>query len=195
MVPSPAHGTQPGRKVVVVADPTSESAGALQYALSHAVLEEDELILLHVNTGSWRNVISTFLRRSSAGISITVEGGGEVDFLEEMKLACKVAKPKLDVRTVRVDAEEKEKNNTIISQSIAYGVDIIVVGQRRSLSTALLGSKRSAGPMKGTRGIDSVEYLIDNSPCTCIGVQRKGRQKNAGYVLNSKTHKNFWLLA
>ncbi|KAI4338072.1 hypothetical protein L6164_016425 [Bauhinia variegata] len=192
-----AGRTAPGRKVMVVADPTSESAGALQFALTHAVLEQDdELILLHVNTGSLRNAISAFLRRSSIGSSATVplEGGGgeEMDFLKEMKHACKVAKPKLHVRTVRVDVEGKEKNHIILSQCISQGIDIVFVGQRRSLST-LLGANRYRST-NGTRGIDTIEYLIDNSPCTCVGVQKKGRQ-NAGYVLNSKTLRNFWLLA
>lgn len=41
--------------------------------------------------------------------------------------------------------------------------------------------------------MDMVEYLIENSRCLCVGVQKKGQ--NAGYLLNSKTHKNFWLLA
>jgi len=47
--------------------------------------------------------------------------------------------------------------------------------------------------MKGMKAIDTAEYLIQNSTCTCVSVQRKGQ--NGGYVLNSKTHRNFWLLA
>lgn len=44
------------------------------------------------------------------------------------------------------------------------------------------------------RGVeDTAEYLIENSNCNCVGVQKKGQ--NAGYLLNTKTHKNFWLLA
>lgn len=184
---------------MVVADPTRESAGALQYALSHAVLEEDELILLHVeNPGSWRNTFSMFLKwpnlpvsAISAASTAGMEGGsGEVDFLQEMRYACKLALPKMRVRVERLPIEGKEKASTILSQAKALGVDILVVGQRRSFSSAILGYKRQGGSM---RGIDTAEYLIENSKCTCVGVQKKGQ--NGGYLLSSKTQKNFWLLA
>ncbi|EXC27688.1 hypothetical protein L484_009712 [Morus notabilis] len=189
------------RRVMVVADPTRESAGALQYALSHAVVEQDELILLHVeNPSSWRNTFSTFLRRPSHSATSTaaatfLEGGAgdHVDFLEEMRWACKLAQPRVRVRVERVAMEGKEKATTILFQSMAFGVDVLVIGQRRSLSSSLLGYKRPGGSLKGAKSIDTAEYLIENSKCTCVGVQKKGQ--NAGFVLNSKTHKNFWLLA
>jgi len=47
--------------------------------------------------------------------------------------------------------------------------------------------------MIGTRMTDLAEYLIENSKCTCVGVQKKGQ--NGGYLLNTKTYRNFWLLA
>ncbi|KAL2343214.1 hypothetical protein Fmac_004499 [Flemingia macrophylla] len=195
------------RKVLVVADPTRESAGALQYALSHAVLEQDELILLHVeNPTSWRNTISTFLKMPSLGSSTTAsldlggggaaaaDGEGMVDFLEEMKHACRTSQPKMKVRTVRVEMDGRDRASIILSLSKTYGVEVIIIGQKRSISSALLGYKRPAGgSMKGIKAIDTAEYLIQNSSCTCVSVQRKGQ--NGGYVLNSKTHRNFWLLA
>lgn len=136
-------GTSP-RKVMVVAEPTRESAVALQYALSHAVLEQDELILLHVeNPNSWRNTFSMFLRRPSVGFSSTVGssdgGGGDVDFLEEMKHVCKAAQPKLPVSVERVEMEGKDKAGVILFRSIILRIDLIVIGQRRSFSTAILG--------------------------------------------------------
>ncbi|KAL5542438.1 hypothetical protein UlMin_010148 [Ulmus minor] len=192
--------SSPSRRLMVVADPTRESAGALQYALSHAVLEQDELILLHVeNTSSWKNTFSTFLRRpnlqasSTGGMCMEGSAGYHVNFLEEMRIACRVAQPKLQVRSERVAMEGKEKAVTILSQSKALGIDVLIIGQRRSLSSAILGYKRPGGLTRGAKSIDTAEYLIENSKCTCVGVQRKGQ--NAGYLLNSKTQKNFWLLA
>lgn len=137
-------GTPPPRKVMVVAEPTRESAGALQYALSNAALEQDELILLHIgNPNSWRNTFSTFLRRPSAGSSSTMASSDgvaeDVDFLEEMKHACKKFQPKLRVRVERVEIEGKDKAGVILSQSKELGIDLLVIGQRRSLSTAILG--------------------------------------------------------
>ncbi|KAG6664614.1 hypothetical protein CIPAW_02G105800, partial [Carya illinoinensis] len=169
------------------------------YALSHAVFEQDELILLHVgNPNSWRYTFSTFLRKpsiSSCSHTTCADGsnGGEVDFLEEMKHACKITQPTLHVRVERVEMEGKDKAGVILFQSMALGVDLMVVGQRRSLSTAILRSRRPGGSMRGTKAVDTAEYLIENSKCTCVGVQKKGQ--NAGFLLNSKTHKNFWLLA
>ena len=57
-----AIGTTPTKKVMVVANPTWESVVALQYAISHVMLEKDELILLHVeNPTSWHYTFSMFL--------------------------------------------------------------------------------------------------------------------------------------
>ncbi|KAI4305381.1 hypothetical protein L6164_028751 [Bauhinia variegata] len=195
------------RKVMVVAEPTRESAGALQYALYNAILEKDELILLHVeNPNTWFNTLSAMFlinKRPPIGGSAATEGGGggavvgggEVDFLEEMKSMCKVTQPKLLVRTVRVLMENgKDKAAVILSQTKELKIDLIIIGQRRTLSSAILGYKRPAGPPNiiGTKLIDTAEFLIENSPCTCVGVQKK---QNAGYVLNTKTHRNFRLLA
>ena len=45
-----------------------------------------------------------------------------------------------------------------------------------------------------SRGHDSTaEFLIEHSKCLCVSVAKKGQK--AGYLLNTKTHKNFWLLA
>ncbi|XP_065862951.1 uncharacterized protein [Euphorbia lathyris] len=192
-------GTSPTtRKVMLVAEPTRESAGAFQYAISHVVLEKDELILLHVeNPHSWRNTFSFLHRRSSlpspsSSSNLNIEG--EENFLEAMINVCEIAHPKLSIRTEWIDMDnkgkEKDRANAILDKSDKLGADIIIIGQKRSISTALLGYKRSSS---GLKAFDTTEYLIEKSKCTCVAVQKKGQ--NAGYVLNSKTHRNFWLLA
>ncbi|KAJ8753804.1 hypothetical protein K2173_000058 [Erythroxylum novogranatense] len=204
----------PARKVMVVADPSRESAGAFQYALSNVVLENDELILFHAaNPNSWRNTFS-FLKRPSVysygymmsntatanssaivfdGVGcVGIVGGGEVDFLEVMKQVCEIVHPELHVRVERTHLEAKDKAKAILDKTKSIGVDLLIVGQRRSLSNVLLGSYRRSGA-SGTRGVDTAEYLIENSKCTCVGVQKKGQ--NAGNILNTKTQRNFWLLA
>ncbi|XP_022761173.1 uncharacterized protein LOC111307424 [Durio zibethinus] len=192
--------TPPARKVIVVADPTPHSAAALQYALSHALLEQDELILFHVdNPNSWKNTFSTFLRRPSFSSGATTpnsvpEGAStDIDFLDQMKRACEIAQPKIPVRVEKTDMDGRDKAAVILSKSKALGIDLIIIGQKRSLSSAILGYRRPSGSMRGSKPMDTADYLIENSPCTCVGVQKKGQ--NGGYVLNSKTHKNFWLLA
>ncbi|XP_011041457.1 PREDICTED: uncharacterized protein LOC105137426 isoform X2 [Populus euphratica] len=191
--------TARSRKVMVVADPSRESAGALQYALSHVVVENDELILLHVESAySWWNTFSfrKIYSLTPGPMPNSSEGGGGVgegDFLEAMRQVCRIAQPKIPVRLERTQLmeETKDKANAILNKSNLLRVDLLIIGQRRGFSTAILGYKLSGG--SGTKGLDTAEYLIENSKCTCVAVQKRGQ--NAGYVLNTKTHKNFWLLA
>ncbi|KAL7105625.1 hypothetical protein ACP275_07G055700 [Erythranthe tilingii] len=197
------------RKVMVVADPTRESAGALQYALSHAIVDNDTLVLLHVeNPNAWRNPFGALFRKqpstgggAGAGGAASNSlppasaegggGGGEVDFLDAMKQACGAAQPKLKVTVVVVRAEMadgKDKASVILGQSAELKIDLLIVGHKRSLSNAILGSRRGGS----LRGLDT-DHIITNSKCTCVAVQKKGQ--HGGYLLTSKTHKNFWLLA
>lgn len=151
------------RRVMVVAEPTRESASALQYALSHGVVEQDELILLYIeNPTSWKNTFSTFFRSHSVGNGSASSlfigangigsscnnntggggggGGADVDFLEEMKKACETARPKVRVRTTKTDLEGcRDKASVILGQCKLHGVDVLIIGQRRSLATAILG--------------------------------------------------------
>lgn len=201
---------------MVVADPTRESIAALQYVLSHGVVEHDTLILLHVeNPNAWKNPFSfhienpnawknpfSFFRWPMPSTSTTTSSssyfpesgssgsfGGDTDFLEAMKQASEVSQPKVQVQVEKVEMEGKEKAAVILHYSTLHSVDIIVVGQKRTLSSAILGQRKSGS----LRGLDTAEYLIENSKCTCVAVQKKGQ--NAGFLLNTKTHKNFWLLA
>lgn len=145
------------RKVMVVADPTRESAGALQYALSHAIVENDSLILLHVgNPNAWKNPFGSFFRKPSNGgggggaatsnclspaMMVSAEGSGvEVDFLDAMKQACLVAHPKLKVAVVKTEmGDGKDKASVILAESAAHKIDLLIVGHKRSLSNAILG--------------------------------------------------------
>ncbi|KAH0455863.1 hypothetical protein IEQ34_015895 [Dendrobium chrysotoxum] len=212
------------RRVMVIADASRESSVALQWALSHAILEQDDLILLHVETSNPSRRgggLSAFLRRptssgnagnqqhhhqlaltstssssssssSSTGSAVSAGSGdvGEYDFLEAMRAACEAAQPKVKVQVEKVEMEGRVKAAVILSQTKLLGVDLLVIGQRRS-GSSFLGCKLS-GSMSG-RGLDTAEFLIEHCKCLCVGVQKKGQ--NAGYLLNTKTHKNFWLLA
>ncbi|XP_077228278.1 adenine nucleotide alpha hydrolases-like superfamily protein [Tasmannia lanceolata] len=196
-------GTGAPRKVMVVADPGRESAGALQWALSHAVLDHDELILLHVGGAhnSRRNSFSTFLKRpqpsnlhvdsTTSSSSMDGHGGGDLEFLEEMRTKCEAMHLKVHVQIESVETDGKDKASTILMQAKALSIDLLVIGQRRNFSQTFLGSKLSGSLSQ--KGTDTAEFLIENSKCLCVGVQKKGQ--NAGYLLNTKTHRNFWLLA
>ncbi|KAL0368524.1 UNVERIFIED_CONTAM: hypothetical protein Scaly_1071300 [Sesamum calycinum] len=146
------------RKVMVVADPSRESAGALDYALSHALVENDTLVLLHVETPNpWKNPFNALFKnpmspggtRSGSGGSYSLSfaaaaaeggGGGEVDFLDGMKRTCMARQPKVKVVTEKVEMTDgKDKASTIIAHSAASKVDLLIIGQRKTLSNALLG--------------------------------------------------------
>ncbi|XP_039137565.1 LOW QUALITY PROTEIN: uncharacterized protein LOC120275127 [Dioscorea cayenensis subsp. rotundata] len=179
------------RLVVVVADPGRESAGALQWALSHAVLEQDDIILLHVEPMNARKTTTlSFLRRQAAGSPMESGGGGSggeyYEFLYSMKAECKRKQPKVKVQIERVEMEDKDKAITILTHADVLGAGLLVIGQRRNSGT-FIGRKLSE--TMSMKGNDIADYLIENSKCLCVGVQKKGQ--NGGYVLNTKTHKNF----
>ncbi|KAL8491123.1 hypothetical protein ACS0TY_022957 [Phlomoides rotata] len=196
------------RKVMVVADPSRESAGALQYALSHAIMENDTLILLHIeNPNPWKKPFGSLFKNpmspgpariggvgSYSSPAAAVEGGGggggEVDFLDGMKRVCAASKPKLKVVVEKTEvAEGKDKAAAIVAHSESGNVDLLIIGQKRTtLSKSLLGAKRGLS----FKGFDTADYAIEKSKCNCVAVQKKG---NGGYLLNSKSHKNFWVLA
>ncbi|XP_058101362.1 uncharacterized protein LOC131245727 [Magnolia sinica] len=183
------------RRVMVVADPRPESEGALEWALSHALLARDELILLHVEpNSSRRHSFATFLKRPP-----TVPGqadpssveGGDYEFLDDMRTTCLALQPRVQVQVERVDMDGRDKASVILLQAKVFSVDLIVIGQRRHFSQIFLGGK--LGGKSANKAPDTAEYLIENSKCLCVGVQKKGQK--AGYVLNTKTRRNFWLLA
>ncbi|WOL00180.1 hypothetical protein Cni_G08893 [Canna indica] len=186
------------RRIMVVADPGREATGALEWALYHAVLESDEIILLHVEQASVRRstsaTFSAFRRRppstGSPSFSPHAAADGGNDFLEAMRAKCEAAQPKVNVQIEKAEImQSKDKAKTILAQTKLLSVDLLVIGQRRS-SSSFLRCKLSS---LSSRGADPADFLIEHSKCLCVGVQKKGQ--NAGYLLSTKTHKNFWLLA
>ncbi|KAI3819156.1 hypothetical protein L1987_12981 [Smallanthus sonchifolius] len=113
--------------------------------------------------------------------------GGDVNFLDQMKSACEVVHPRLKVKVSRVETDAKDKAYVIISETKVHGIDLLVVGKRQSLANAILRQS-----INGTIR-ETAEYLVENSKCTCVAVQRKGQ--TGSYLLHTKTHRIFWLLA
>lgn len=193
----------PSRKVMVVVDmtyPNRESATALQYALSHVVLENDTLVLLFVGKKPFNAIMCK--NQTSTSSDGTGSGEGEHpddedddddhDFIEHVKKVCHICKPRLEIVTQKMEIRDGEdKGSVILSESRRHGIELLIIGQKRSISNAILGPK--CGGVGSFTGFDTAEFLIENCKCTCVAVQKKG--KNAGYLLNTKTYRNFWLLA
>ncbi|RWW73906.1 hypothetical protein BHE74_00018160 [Ensete ventricosum] len=142
------------RRIMVVADPGRESAAALEWALYHAVLEHDDIILLHVEPVSARraSALSSFLGRPPSGVSPVLspqaaavaaavgagDGGGDYEFLDAMRARCQAVQPTATVQIERVEMESKDKAAAILTQTQLSRADRLVIGQRRN-ATSFLG--------------------------------------------------------
>ncbi|CAN6892214.1 unnamed protein product [Brassica oleracea] len=93
--------TPQSRKIMVIADPTRESAAALQHAFSHA--EQDELILIHVENNGAANANAN-TANTAASLASEI-GHGEGNFLEQMKRICEISQPKVRVHTECITME------------------------------------------------------------------------------------------
>lgn len=135
--------------MMVVSDPTNESINALQYTLSHAMHENDDVILMHVTHSKKAMSIKSFFRRRNSDPGLTDisnfdaanEGrhcGG--DFLDVMKKACKAAYPNSRVRVEKVEQGSLDsKGAVILLRCKELGVDLLVIGQRRRSLSGFLG--------------------------------------------------------
>ena len=72
------------------------------------------------------------------------------------------------------------------------GVALLVLGQKKRSTTWRLLMMWAGHRVTG--GVGVVEYCIQNAHCMAIAVRRKGK-KIGGYMITTKRHKDFWLLA
>ncbi|KAI4335875.1 hypothetical protein L6164_014477 [Bauhinia variegata] len=96
----------------------------------------------------------------------------------------------IQVQVQFVALEGKEKGKCIVEEAKQQRVSLLVIGQRkRSMLWCLMKRWRRK---KARTGV--VEYCIQNAECMAIAVRRKSR-KLGGYLITTKCHKKFWLLA
>ena len=89
--------------------------------------------------------------------------------------------------------EGKEKGPTIVEEAKKQGVDLLVLGQKKRSTTWRLLMMWAAGH-RAAAGGGVVEYCVQNATCMAIAVRRKNRRVG-GYLITTKRHKDFWLLA
>ncbi|XP_052187020.1 universal stress protein PHOS32 [Diospyros lotus] len=169
-----------GRKIMIVVDSSMEAKGALQWALTHTVQSQDTVVLLYVS------------KTSKQGDESRKEMAPRVaEFLQSMKKLCRQKRPEVQIEIAV--AEGKEKGPTIVEESKKQAAALLVLGQKKqSMTWRLLlmwAGSRGGG---GSGGV--VEYCIQNASCMAIAVRRKSR-KLGGYLITTKRHKDFWLLA
>ncbi|KAG6408334.1 hypothetical protein SASPL_131339 [Salvia splendens] len=97
---------------------------------------------------------------------------------------CKACKPEVEVEALVIQGP---KISTVISQVKKLEVSVLVLGQKQpsSLLSCLCLNSSSE---------DFVEECIQSLECLTIGV-RKQSKTVGGYLISTRWHKNFWLLA
>ncbi|KAH9308002.1 hypothetical protein KI387_035913 [Taxus chinensis] len=185
------------RNVMVVVDTTKEAKGALLWALSHALVKDDKLILLHIvkpcfvgssRKGNESPFHSTQVKRQ--------KNPKDTAFLNSLKALCKQLRPEVEVELMTVRG--RDKASTILHRTKKHSVSLLVLGQSKSTFLRRLRVLLSGGRCRGGSdggGIETVvDYCIQNSECMSVAVTRKS-PKGGGYLITTKSQKNFWLLA
>ncbi|XP_062115019.1 uncharacterized protein LOC133829128 [Humulus lupulus] len=165
-----------GNKIMIVVDSSLEAKGALDWALSHTVQSQDTVVLFHVT------------KPSKQDLTGKVNNLRATEVLHSMKNTCEKKKP--GVKVLIELQQGKERGATIVEEAKRQRVSLLVLGQKRKRS--IWWSLMRRWSRNGIRG--DVEYCIENASCMTIAVRRK-HKKQGGYLITTKRHKNFWLLA
>ncbi|KAJ1412114.1 UspA [Sesbania bispinosa] len=174
-------GSVIGRKIMIVVDSSLEAKGAVQWALTHTVQNQDTIVLLHV------------LKPSNSKQAIDEASSKEIapkayELASSFKNMCHVKRPEVQIEIAVI--EGKEKGPKIVEEAKKQGVALLVLGQKKRSTTWRLLMMWAGHRVSG--GV--VEYCIQNAHCMAIAVRRKGK-KIGGYMITTKRHKDFWLLA
>ncbi|XP_072992843.1 uncharacterized protein [Typha latifolia] len=178
-----------GRKVMVVVDWSQEAKTALQWALSHSLQSTDTITLLDI------------IKPCKNGGEQPRKDGDrdpkEYQLLNAMKSICQAKRPEVHVEISLV--EGKERGPTIVEEARKQGATLLVMGQKkRSITWRLLlmwvGNNNLVGGGGGGGGGGVADYCVQNATCMALAVRRKSR-RGGGYVITTKRHRDFWLLA
>ena len=91
--------------------------------------------------------------------------------------------------------EGKEKGSTIVQEAKHEKVSLLVLGKRKR-SIMWLVQNMWAGKRRRIRSstCSATDYCVQNAKCMRVAVRKKGRN-HGGYLITTKRHKDFWLLA
>ncbi|KAK7275014.1 hypothetical protein RIF29_16120 [Crotalaria pallida] len=168
-----------GRKIMIVVDSGLEAKGAVQWALTHTVQNQDMIILLHVVKPS---------KQANEEDSSKEIDPRAYELASSFKNMCHVKRP--EVQTEIAVVEGKEKGPKIVEEAKKQGVALLILGQKKRSTTWRLLMMWAGQRITG--GV--VEYCIQNAHCMALAVRRKSK-KIGGYMITTKRHKDFWLLA
>ncbi|ONK56553.1 uncharacterized protein A4U43_C10F9990 [Asparagus officinalis] len=166
-----------GRRVMVVLDSSAEAKCALQWALSQSVQSSDTLVLLDV------------VKPSKQGDQTEKERDAkDFQLLNAMRSVCQAKRPEVQVELTLV--EGKDRGPTIVEEARKQNISLLVLGQKRRSITWRLLMMWAGNRMDG----GAVDYCVQNATCMALAVRRKSR-RGGGYLITTKRHKDFWLLA
>ncbi|KAL1531673.1 hypothetical protein AAHA92_31787 [Salvia divinorum] len=163
-----------GNKVMVVVDDSHEARVALEWALYQVIMSNDTIVLLHV-------------ARMDENTDREIDPKA-YDLLQTSKNICQQKRP--EVRVVTAVREGEDKGVTIVEEAERERVSLLVLGQRKQ---SFLGRLRMVLAYKGNE-IGFVDYCVQNADCMTISVRKRNRRRG-GFWINTKSVKNYWLLA
>ncbi|KAI3733136.1 hypothetical protein L1987_64354 [Smallanthus sonchifolius] len=165
------------KRVMVVVDQSIHSKHAMLWALTHVANQGDMLTLLQIQVNpNFNKEASGSCPSSSAPANLLVTSLGAL---------CKACKPEVEVEALVIQGGPKVE--TVVSQVKKLEVSVLVLGQKNS--SPIL---RCLGGMSSTEKF--VEQCINKVECLTIGV-RKQSKGIGGYLISTRWHKDFWLLA
>ncbi|KAG6519096.1 uncharacterized protein LOC122055115 [Zingiber officinale] len=197
--PQPSWATKPppaqadswkglgGRRVVVVVEAEAEAKGTLQWALSHSLQDDDTLVLVAVVKPPSRNIDRSHQKKRNS----------RYQMLYALQSICQTRRPEIKVEVLVV--EGREQGPAIVEAARKQMASLLVLAQKkRSLAWSCIAaswsnSGSSDGIIRPSGGDGLVDYCIQNASCMTLAVRRKS--KRGGYLLTTKHHKDFWLLA
>ncbi|KAJ8466958.1 hypothetical protein OPV22_029510 [Ensete ventricosum] len=166
-----------GRRIMIVVDSSPEAKAALLWGLSHSVQSNDTVVLVQV------------VKPSKHGERVQTERQPKgYELLHAMKSICQAKKPEVQVELCSV--EGKERGPTIVEEAGKQGASLLVMGQRKRSTTWRLIMMWAGNKVGG----GTVDYCVQNATCMALAVRRKCR-RGGGYLITTKRHKDFWLLA
>ncbi|KDP41340.1 hypothetical protein JCGZ_15747 [Jatropha curcas] len=111
------------------------------------------------------------------------------ELVNSLKNMFQLRRPEIQIEIAVV--EGKEKGPLIVEEAKRQGVELLVLGQKKRSMTWRLIMMWASNKVTGG-GV--VEYCIQNADCMAIAVRRRSK-KGGGYLITTKRHKDFWLLA
>ncbi|CAA7032794.1 unnamed protein product [Microthlaspi erraticum] len=176
-----AEITEAGNRVMVVVDKVIASTGALEWALKHTLQSQDYLFLLYFSKPFRKG------KRKNRKREVKTD-----ELVHTLKKLCQTKRPGIEVEIRRLEGKDKEKGEKIVEEAKEQQVSLLVVGEEKKPPVWRLMKRWGWKKRRGRAGV--LKYCLEKASCMTIAVKPKNR-KLGGYLITTKRHKNFWLLA